>query len=525
MGEFPQLSITEIIQQIAKGMIRVPSFQRGFVWEPDDVAFFMDSLFKQFPVGSILLWRTKEKLKTEKRLGHYILPDPEDDYPVDYVLDGQQRLTSIFSVFQNQLQPQPDSNWIDIYYQIGSNKSLEKNSFLPLLPDQVDPKLHFPISILFDVQKYVAEITKYTPEEQLEINKLFESFHNIQLPVQLIRTDNKGIVAIVFERINRAGVPLDTFQLLNSWSWSSEFDLQEKLDELSADLSEFSFGGLADDNDLLLKCFTGYILEDPSPSSITNLTGEQIRDNYAHIVNGLKSAVDFMRNELNLYSLEYVPYPAMMVSLVKFFGTDRPNGVLYTDAQRKQLIRWFWRSCFSRRYSSGVINAHIADIASMKRLIKDENTNISGFKCEVTGDFFSNRFAMTSVNTKTYITLLASKGPKSFISGGKVDLAETMKRASSKEFHHVFPDRYLQRLGVDRSQIYQLANFCFLNNADNQKIKDRAPNDYKSLMPTGRIEEILEAAICPAEALSYDYRTFVATRTDMLVAYANELIR
>lgn len=90
------LSIRKIIDKISSGEIRIPSFQRGFVWEPDAVAFFMDSLYKGYPIGAILLWRTREKLVNERNLGRFILPDPVKDYPIDYVLDGQQRLTSIF---------------------------------------------------------------------------------------------------------------------------------------------------------------------------------------------------------------------------------------------------------------------------------------------------------------------------------------------------------------------------------------------------------------------------------------------
>lgn len=97
------LSIRKIIEQIASGQIRIPSFQRDFVWEPEDVAFFMDSLYKQYPVGAVLLWRTSEKLHTEKKLGKFELAEPAKDYPIDYVLDGQQRLTSIFSVFQTEI--------------------------------------------------------------------------------------------------------------------------------------------------------------------------------------------------------------------------------------------------------------------------------------------------------------------------------------------------------------------------------------------------------------------------------------
>lgn len=109
------LPIRKVINQIANGAIRIPSFQRGFVWEPEDVAFFMDSLYKQYPVGAVLLWRTREKLHTERQLGRFILPDPIKDYPIDYVLDGQQRLTSIFLFFKrNCSQKKTQGGWIFI---------------------------------------------------------------------------------------------------------------------------------------------------------------------------------------------------------------------------------------------------------------------------------------------------------------------------------------------------------------------------------------------------------------------------
>ena len=175
----------------------------------------------------------------------------------------------------------------------------------------------------------------------IEIDELLSVFQETVIPVQLMETDDKGNVAIVFERINRAGVPLDSFQLLTAWSWSTDFDLQDKLDELSAELSEYGFEGLAENQDLLMKCFTGYILGKTSPSAIMDLNGDRIRQNFEKIENGIKSSIDFLKKELHIHSLNYLPYPAMLVSLVKFFGSDRKSGAAFCDEQRKQLIRWF----------------------------------------------------------------------------------------------------------------------------------------------------------------------------------------
>ena len=126
------LSIRKIIEKFSSGEIRISSFQRGFVWDSEAIAFFIDSLFKGYPVGAILLWRTRERLLNERELGRFTLPEPSKDYPVDYVLDGQQRLTSIFSVFQTELSPQEDSNWKDIYYVMDDLNSPQDVQFLPL---------------------------------------------------------------------------------------------------------------------------------------------------------------------------------------------------------------------------------------------------------------------------------------------------------------------------------------------------------------------------------------------------------
>ena len=108
------LSIRQIIEKVASGQLRIPKFQRGFVWDDERVAFLMDSIYKGYPFGSLILWRTKTQLKSERDLGPFTLPPIEPAYPIDYVLDGQQRLTSIFGVFQTELSPHPDvDTWPD----------------------------------------------------------------------------------------------------------------------------------------------------------------------------------------------------------------------------------------------------------------------------------------------------------------------------------------------------------------------------------------------------------------------------
>ncbi|KZZ85890.1 GmrSD restriction endonuclease domain-containing protein [Bacillus sp. SJS] len=521
------ISIRSIINKVVSGEIRIPSFQRYYVWTSEQVAFLLDSLYKGIPIGNIFLWKTSEKLKIEKDFGNFSLPDPEKDYPIKYVLDGQQRLTSLFTVFQNVLEPtKQNHNWVDIYFDYIADENMQDSLFIPLAEGEVDTNRHFPMSAMFDSVKY-RKATAEINEEYIEvIDKVQERFKEVMIPVQEIETEDKGKVAIVFERINRAGTELDTFQLLTAWTWSSEFDLQDQIDKLVDELDEFGFGDISEDKDLLLKCCSGVILGEASPQSIMSLNGEEVRNNFEKIKNGIKATIDFLQRELNIESIDVMPYTSMIVSLTRFFASDRKNGSLYTDKQRRELLRWFWRSCFSRRYTSGVTQKHKQDLQAMDNLKGDENQVISDFDCNVNTSFFTeNQFNLGSVNTKTYVITLASKSPSSFISGGNVNLRNVLKKASRNEFHHIFPKNFLKGLGKSDKEINVLANLCFLNNADNQTIKDKAPSVYKCLLPSDRLEEILESHLCPADTFDLNYEQFIEKRSEFLKDYVSEFIK
>ncbi|HEC1786220.1 TPA: DUF262 domain-containing protein, partial [Campylobacter lari] len=86
----------DIIRNINEGFYQIPKFQRDFVWKKEQVAKLIDSLIKGFPIGSFILWKTKERLRSLKKIGNYFLNDIKEGDFVLYVLDGQQRMTSLY---------------------------------------------------------------------------------------------------------------------------------------------------------------------------------------------------------------------------------------------------------------------------------------------------------------------------------------------------------------------------------------------------------------------------------------------
>src|SRR5690348_4783419 len=95
----PRLST--LLTDVAHGNIKIPVFQREFVWDDEQIISLLDSIYHGFPVGSLLLWSTKERLDHERNVGGFALPETPQDYPVQYVLDGQQRLTTLYGVFNS----------------------------------------------------------------------------------------------------------------------------------------------------------------------------------------------------------------------------------------------------------------------------------------------------------------------------------------------------------------------------------------------------------------------------------------
>ncbi|MGH9515508.1 MAG: GmrSD restriction endonuclease domain-containing protein [Terriglobales bacterium] len=517
------ITIREIIDQVLRGQIRIPAFQRGFVWEPDRVAYLMDSIYKKYPFGSLLFWRTKEKLKVERDLGPFTLPEPQADYPIDYVLDGQQRVTAIFGVFQTDLAMVNPIPWENIYFDLGADTNAQDPQFVALSEDEVNFKRHFPLNTIFDTSSYRKATKDFDDDTAKRIDDMQAVFKETQIPRQLSSTDDKATVAIIFERVNRQGVPLDTLQLLSAWTWSEDFQLHEQFTELSEQLGPFGFAEVGEDTNLLLRCCAAVLVKDAAPEALMGLNGQTVRDNFKRILNGVKGAVDYLRSNFNVFSLANLPFPTVLVPLSVFFAADGNEEAKYTDEHRQAINRWFWRTAFSKRYSAGVLRNLKADIDDMEKMRDGKEHTLGVFQMSVSDAFFTdNIFGMGNVNTKSFILMLAQARPRSFISGAPLNLAEKLRESNRTEFHHLMPRAFLKSSGQTHPSDSVLANFAFLSRADNRELGGAPPSEYLSKMAKN-VDEILASALCPEQLFDDEYEPFLLLRSSVLTKKANEL--
>lgn len=518
--------VKDLISDIERGRIRIPSFQRGFVWDSEKVASFIDSIYRGFPFGSILIWRTRNPLRTEKNLGPYKLPNNAPEYPIDYILDGQQRITSIFGVFQNSLaaETDEDTEWTNLFFELNSQDSVPFKHLDD--PDNYDSNQFFPLKYVFDSPRY-RQITRQLDEDLAkQIDDLVDRFTKARIPIERFESEERKYVATVFERINRQKVDLDIFDLLSVWNWSEDFDLQEKFRELSEDLEPFGFKTIG--SELLLKCCSAVIMKSSKPEAFIDLPGSEVRQKFDEIKTGIFRSIDFLQKELNVFSLKLLPRENILVVLTAFFASPQKQPSPIPDKKHKIVKKWFWRSCFSQRYRKGGAKVTDIDIQEVENLKKGLHSNLGDFNIDLDVNFFiKNSFNMGSIATKTFILLLAQSEPVNFIQGTKITLEDVLSQGNRKEFHHIFPKAYLKSFG-DRykdDKINCLANFSILSRADNNQIKDQPPSQYRNIMPSDNqsLESILETHFCSTEMFNDDYDRFLKSRAELLRKRVEEI--
>lgn len=516
--EYQSFSIRQLTDDILKGAIRIPAFQRDFVWDFDHVAYLMDSIYKQYPFGSLLFWRTKNRLTSDKRLGSFELPTAPDEYPVNYVLDGQQRITSIFSVFQTELKP-AGNVWPEIYFNIVSDHDYQESLFSP--QDNPDLDKHFPLSCLFDPVKYRQATDRFTgtPKLLLVIDELQARFKEVAIPVQILTTEERSSVAIVFERINRLGMELDTLQLLSAWTWNEDFDLLDAFRDLKDELEDFGFAEVGDDTNLILRCASAILTGDSSPDRLIDMNGAQVREAFPAVRNGILGAIDFFRQQLQIANLKSLPYPGLLIPLAVFFAEPDGKDVTYGADTHRVIRRWFWRSCFSRRYTSQPKKTAQRDIEAFTRLKAGKQSNLDDIQVELAADYFSQSiFKLSSATTKAFILMLINAAPRSLLSGADVDVDRVLQKYNRGEFHHLFPKALLKEAGIGEDSINCLSNFAIISGADNRKISRKRPSEYKGLcIADGNLlDAIMTSALCPYTLFDDNYEAFINDRSKIL---------
>jgi hypothetical protein len=324
-------SVSELVEQARSGKLRIPPFQRRFRWYGADIERLFDSIRRGYPIGSILLWeRSAPAGRVE--FGPLLVEASEDDSAL-WVVDGQQRLTSIIGVLAGP--PSPGTEF-DLYYDLPTGEFKRPGS-RRARPDWV------PMRRVVDTNEFVSWLLEFrddgaTEEQVKAATELGNQLRDYRIPVSLVRNAEEHELRDIFDRMNTFGRRLtqaEVFQSLHTASGGSEpADLRALVDEVR----NLGFGSLQEDT--VLRAVLALRGGDPYRDFRKEFSDdEDPAKAFADTSAALRLAVDFLQREAGIPHLRALPYAYVVPVLTRFFA-------LHGDASARSRVllrRWVWR--------------------------------------------------------------------------------------------------------------------------------------------------------------------------------------
>lgn len=460
--------LKDLIADIRSGEIKVPQFQRKFVWKEEQALQLLDSIASNYPVGSLLLWKTKNKLSSERNIGAFKLPETDDMTPTDYVLDGQQRLTVIYSA----LGAAEGEEGFDAVYDLNNQCFIEA-------PEMFDQTL-FPLRFIYNTTKLLnfrSGLVGYPNSDELQerLDGLIDVITNYKIPVVTLKELTVEEVCPIFERINSSGTKLSTYDLMVAATWTESFDLNEEAEKIAQSLKPKGFDDI--DGNTVLKCLSAIKhkgIKKEQVLSLRNLTKEEMDALVDVTQSALLKTVDLLKTEFKIYSWDFLPYEAMAVILSYVYSKRKTLSL--EDVKRVKI--WFWRSAFSERYRGASESFVSQDLEAIDNYIinSDEPTKSFGNIPSV-DNFMKLAFRSNNSRSRALIILLALKNPKNITNGALIDPENALSHYNKKQFHHIYPKAHLKRISAP-GEHNSLANMCMLAASENNDISDDHPNEY-----------------------------------------------
>ena len=472
----------KLINDIKSGVIKIPKFQRDFVWSLEKTADLLDSIVKGYPIGTFILWQTQERLSEIKNLGGFILPKTPDNMYVEYVLDGQQRITSLFAAhIGGQIQKigeKKTTDYKNICVNLDDSVNEEEDAIISAEPTG---ESHLPLHDIlnFDYDKFVILKEKgFTKEQTDKIDKYRKAFEGYDFSVIILNKDDINAAIEVFTRINTGGQTLTVFEIMvaKTYDEKKNFDMQEKWNEFIDELGDIGYETISSTIILQLLAFQLSETKECKRSVILNLDKQEIIGAWDNAIEALKKAIDFFRTHYGIPASKILPYDALLVPFGYFFLKKKePN-----TQQREYLRDFFWRMSLSERYSGATESSLAQDIRRIDKIIAGEKPDYQGIQLRLDGEqaLIDTPFSTGPSYCKAIMCILASKKPRNFHDDSEVILNNaSLLKGNSRNYHHFFPKAYLKKKNTSNEN--SLMNITLISDYLNKKeIGVRDPNNY-----------------------------------------------
>jgi len=517
----------DLINEIQKGIIKIPKFQRDFVWTIDKTAKLLDSILKGYPIGTFILWQTDERINDIKNVGNLDIPDTPDGVKVQYVLDGQQRITSLFAAYLGAHIQKVGEKKITDYSNIVVNLDVDINDNDEQVISE-EPSYDKHISLCdvlnFSYSKAKELSARFSEAELEKIDTYSTAFKTYEFSTVVLRKEDIDSAIEVFTRINTGGQTLTLFEIMSAKTYDEpqKFDMQVKWDDFIKELREINYESVSSSVVLSLLGLLLSRTKECKRKTILKLDKQAIIDSWDGVISALKDSVDYFRTTYRIPVSQLLPYDSLLVPFAYFFyqNKGKPN-----SDQRKYLEEYFWRMSLSFRYSSSTESKLAQDIKRIEQILAGQRPDYSDIKVGLDSpqSLIDTNFSAGNSYCKAVLCLLAYQEPKDFQDNGKVILDNSwLKVASSKNYHHFFPKAYLKNKTLLNSN--SLMNITFVSDHLNKrKIGAKAPSIYIADFQdeNSQINKALQTHFIDLDGFgleSDDYETFLNERAKIIYA-------
>ena len=521
--ELPQpthKNYTTLISNIETGQIKIPQFQRDFVWTMERSAALLDSVVKGYPIGTFIFWRTKEHLRSLKELGGINLPTPKRNEPVVFVLDGQQRLTSLFAAMKGLKithASNREEDFSNIYINLDATES----------EDIVTTEVDYPPGATFIRLKdllygSLRTLTEFPEKYHGKLDRYKRRIEAYDFPVIEVPDFPIDVATEIFTRINVGGKPLTVFEIMvaKTYDEKHKFDLSEEYSKLIRELRQFDYESIT--GQITLQLIALILKKDCKRQTILRLKKDAFIANWFKVVDSIKEAVTHLQRVIRVPVSHLLPYVSLVIPFAYFFyyHPQRPS-----RNQARELENFFWQCSLGDRYSSSVDSKLAQDIRRIDQILKDQSPKYD-WEIDISPKhIIDNGWFNTGTSfIKAILCIMAYQRPLSFQDNRIVSIQNNwLKRSDSKNYHHYFPRSFLRKDGVDDSFANNVVNITIVDDYLNKReIGAKPPSKYMKKFQKDNSELVetmkthLIGDLAKFGIWNDDYDTFIQKRAEII---------
>lgn len=533
--------LKELLQQIHSREAALPDFQRDFVWDPSATQELIVSIACNYPAGSLLRIRNTHSLFACREFQG--APVLDGHRPTYLVLDGQQRLTSLYQAFYGEgdhryylrlRQLIDGADFEEAIFHLRSNvrraQEYEK-------PDVQARELVMPLGVLKggagEFGRWTRKVARQatTDEERIRLEdelseveeRWIQTIDDYQFPVvTLSDATSAEAVCTIFETLNRTGVKLSPFELLTARFWPKNVNLRALWQKAQDDypvIADFEI-----DPYYLLQVVSLVARRTPTckRGEVLALEAGSIEEWWTRAVYGMAKGLEMLRDDCGVITPRWLPYNTIVTPLAAILAKRALSGTPQDGADRQKLARWFWCSVFGQSYENAPNSQTAKDTAELLSWLDGgsvpESVGLFRFDPRVLRDTTIRQRAVY----RGAICLILRRGPRDFHTGAR--LTGDLMIEQNVDDHHVFPNAFLARQEIPTRLRDCVLNRTLIDRKTNIRISDRSPSAYmaqiRHALGVEKFEELLASHLLPSgpesACLQDDFEAFLQWRQEAL---------